>query len=282
MSAEPVRAQIRGTTRVAAVIGWPVEHSRSPQMFAAAFAAAGIDAVMVPIGVPPEGFAQVVAGLRAMRALGASVTLPHKLAAAALCDELSPAAREIGAVNCLELAGERLIGHNTDGHGYTDALIAAGFPLAGARCVILGAGGAARGVSYGLRVAGAPSQTVIARRPQDVAWADARPWQAGELARAFAEADLIVDATPIGLGGDEAALDALPLDHLPPKAWVTTLVYHRAGRLLQRASAAGHSVLDGRGMLVHQGARAFHFWTGAPAPIVAMQHALDESITAGT
>ncbi len=276
---------IRGTTRVAAVIGWPVEHSRSPQMFAAAFATAGLDAAMIPIGVPPEGLAQVVGALRAMRALGASVTLPHKLAAAALCDELSPAARDIGAVNCLEFAGDRLIGHNTDAHGYTDALIAAGFPLAGARCVILGAGGAARGVAHGLRAAGAGAQTIIARRPEQASWAQARPWTADELARAFAEADLIVDSTPLGLGGDpaaEAALDQLPLDRLATNAWVTTLVYHREGKLLQRAKAAGHSILDGRGMLVYQGARAFRIWTGAPAPTVAMRQALEDAIIAGT
>ena len=124
---------IRGTTRVAAVIGWPVEHSRSPQMFEAAFAAAGLDAVMIPIGVPPDGFAQVIGALRAMRALGACVTLPHKLAAAALCDELTGAARAIGAVNCLHLAGDRLVGHNTDCHGFTDALAAAGLAPRGLR-----------------------------------------------------------------------------------------------------------------------------------------------------
>src|SRR6185295_13688353 len=104
---------IRGTTRIAAVLGWPVEHSRSPQMFEAAFAAAGIDAVMVPIGIPPESVAQVVAALHTMRALGASVTVPHKLSVVALCDELSPAAQEIGAVNCLRFDGDGVFGHNT-------------------------------------------------------------------------------------------------------------------------------------------------------------------------
>jgi shikimate dehydrogenase len=275
---------IRGTTRVAAVIGWPVEHSRSPQMFAAAFAAAGLDAVMIPIGVPPDGFAQVAGALRAMRVLGASVTLPHKLAAAALCDELSPAARAIGAVNCLELAGGRLIGHNTDCHGYTDALLVAGCAIAGKRCAILGAGGAARGVAYGLRIAGAGELDVIARRPEQVSWTAARPWTPGELRAVFARAELVVDATPIGLGHDDAAqaaLDDLPLDALAANAWVTSLVYHREGSLLQRAAARGHSTLDGRGMLVHQGARAFTLWTGGPAPIAAMQRALDEAI-AGT
>jgi shikimate dehydrogenase len=270
---------MRGTTRVAAVIGWPVEHSRSPQMFEAAFGEAGLDAVMIPIGVPPEAFAQVVGALRAMRAYGASVTLPHKLAAAALCDELSDAARAIGAVNCLHITGGRLVGHNTDCHGFTDALTAAGLDPGGKRCVILGAGGAARAVAYGLRAAHAGAIDVIARRPQRVAWTTARPWTTVDLRSSFARADLLIDATPMGLAeGDTGAVDALPLDALRKAAWVATLVYHHRTILLERASALGHATVDGRGMLVHQGARAFAIWTGALPPIQAMQRALDASI----
>jgi shikimate dehydrogenase len=274
---------IRGTTRVAAVIGWPVEHSRSPQMFAAAAAAAGLDAVMIPIGVPPESLAQVIGALRAMRALGASVTVPHKLAVAALCNELSPAAHAIGAVNCLRFDAGRLVGHNTDCHGFTDALVAAGFAPAGTRCVILGAGGAARAVAYGLRASAAAIE-VIARRPQQVSWTAARPWTPDELRQSFARADLVVDATAMALaaGDAEAATtDALPLDALRAEAWVSTLVYHRRTVLLERASQRGHSTLDGRGMLVHQGARAFALWTGATPRIEAMRSALDAAL-AGT
>ncbi len=341
-----IRGPIRGTTRVAAVIGWPVEHSRSPQMFAGAAAAAGLDAVMIPIGVPPESLAQIVGALRAMRALGASVTVPHKLAVAALCDELSPAAHEIGAVNCLRFDGDRLIGHNTDCHGFTDALVAAGFAPGGKRCVILGAGGAARAVAYGLRAAAASALDVIARRPQQVSWTAARPWTADELRDSFARADLVVDATTLALGSGavaahqaapdathqavpdathqampaaapdamhntthqaapdaahpavpgttpgampgampDATINALPLDALRDGAWVSTLVYHRRAVLLERASQLGHSTLDGRGMLVHQGARAFALWTGGTTPsaaiIEAMRGALEAAL-AGT
>jgi shikimate dehydrogenase len=270
---------ITGHTRVAAVIGDPVTHSRSPQMFAAAFAATAIDAVMIPIGVHAKEFATVVHALCAMHALGASVTLPHKLAAAAMCDELTPAAREIGAVNCLWFRAGRIYGDNTDCGGYTDALTAAGFAIRGAHCVILGAGGAARGVAYGLATAGAAAVEVIARRPEAAHWTTARPWTADTLRDTFARANLIVDATPISLGGSsEDAFADLPLDVLAPGAWVTTLVYHRQGSLLQRASARGHSILDGRGMLVHQGARAFAQWTAQTAPIEAMQRALDDAL----
>lgn len=271
---------IRGTTRIAAVLGWPVTHSRSPQMLNAAFAAAGVDAVMVPIGVSPDGFAAVLAGLRAANALGASVTVPHKLAALAACDEATDAARAIGAVNCLELRDGRVIGHNTDAPGFADALVAAGFTIAQPRVVLLGAGGAARAVAHG--VAGAAIE-VIARRPGEVAWARASAWTPESLRAAFATADLVVDCTSAALGPDEVPLvDQLPFDALPSRAWVASLVYHRRTILLERAAAHGHSTVDGRGMLVHQGARAFAIWTGRPAPIDIMTRALDASLGSGT
>jgi shikimate dehydrogenase len=269
---------IRGTTRIAAVIGWPVEHSRSPQMLNAAFAASGTDAVMVPIAAAPERFAHVLSGLPAMNALGASITVPHKLAAVALCDQVTAAAREIGAVNCVHVDDGRLVGHNTDAPGFVDGLVAAGFAKQDARVVILGAGGAARAVAYGLRDRGVIE--VIARRHAAISWTRALPWSEDQLRTSFAAADLVVDCTPAGLtADDEAALvEALPLDDLAPGAWVSTLIYHRPTRLVERAKERGHSTVDGRAMLVHQGARAFEIWTKTPAPIVAMTRALDDAL----
>jgi shikimate dehydrogenase len=268
---------ISGKTRVAAVLGWPVEHSRSPAMLNAAFAVDQIDAVLVPIGVPPEGLAAIVTALRAMNALGASVTLPHKVAVAALCDELTPAARAIGAVNCLQLTDGRLVGHNTDCDGFVDGLVAAGFELRGKRAIVLGAGGAARAVAYGLRSSRAVE--VVARRPADVEWAKAWPWTDEQLRDCFSRADIVVDCTSASLDGDDATFaDSLPLDALPASAWVTSLVYNRKPKLLERASALGHSILDGRAMLVHQGARAFQIWTGTQAPVDVMARALDSSL----
>ena len=268
---------ISGVTRIAAVVGWPVEHSRSPQMLNAGFRVAGVDAVMVPVTAPPERFAQVIAGLRAMNALGASITVPHKLAAIALCDQVTPAARDIGAVNCLHFDDGRLVGHNTDAPGFVDGLVAAGFAKPDAQIVLLGAGGAARAVAYGLRDRG--STTVIARRPAAVAWTRAAPWSDAQLRASFATADLVVDCTPAGLSDNEHALvDALPIDELRPQAWVSTLIYHRSTLLLERAKERGHSTVDGRAMLVHQGARAFAIWTKSPAPIDAMTRALDDAL----
>lgn len=281
---------IRGTTRLAAVVGWPVAHSRSPQMINAAFRARGIDAVLVPIGVPPDQLGIAVAGLRAARAFGASVTVPHKVAVAAICDQLSPAARAIGAVNCLHFTETDVVGHNTDAEGFVDALVEAGC-VQPPHVVLLGAGGAARAVAFGLRVA--KTVEIVARDPARAAWvkglapAVARPnntklvvtpWS--DLRGAFERADLVVDCTPMGLAttDEEAVTDTLPLDAIRSNSWVATLVYHRPTLLLERARDRGHSTLDGRGMLVHQGARAFGIWTNMTAPIDAMRQALDDAL----
>ncbi len=263
---------ISGSTRVAAVIGHPVAHSRSPAMLNAAFAHAAIDAVMIPMAVAPTALPAALAGLRAMHALGASVTLPHKLAAHALCDELADSAREVAAVNCIHVDGERLVGHNTDAPGFVDGLRAAGIEPTGLRVVLLGAGGAARAVAYGLRDC---ERIVVARGP--VAWApDARAWTPGVLRDCFASAELVVDCTPIGL--DDAVAHDLPLDALPASAVVASLIYHRETALLVDAAARGHRTVDGRAMLVHQGARAFTIWTGQPAPIAVMDAALGATL----
>jgi shikimate dehydrogenase len=254
------------------VLGWPIAHSRSPAMHDAAFAALGIAARMLPLAVEPGQLGEVVARLRAEPMLGASVTVPHKLAVAALCDDLAAEARAIGAVNCLHLDGARLVGHNTDAAGFLDGLVDAGFDVRGKRALLLGAGGSARAVAYALRGAGALE--VIARRPGEVAWARAWPWTDEQLRECFARADLVVDCTPAGLdpATDAAFTAGLPLVQLPPSAWVGTLVYHRRTALLD--AAAGRPTFDGRAMLVHQAARAFELWTGRPAPIEVMSRAL--------
>jgi shikimate dehydrogenase len=260
-------------------IGWPVEHTRSPAIMNAAFEAAGIDARMLPFPVAPqphEALRAAVDELVATHALGASITLPHKTGIVGLCDELSPEARAIGAVNCVVIDGTRVIGHNTDATAFLDALVTAGFELRGKRAVLLGAGGAARAVAHALR--GGRAIEVVARRPEAVAWAVAWPWTDEHLRECFARADLVVDCTSAGLdpARDAAFTAGLPLDVLRPGAWIGTLVYHRRTRLLDAAS--GHPTFDGRAMLVRQAARAFELWTHVPAPVDIMTRALDASL----
>ncbi len=242
-------------------------------MLNAAFAALGIDATMERLEVAPEQLGEEIARLRALPMLGASVTVPHKLAVAALCDELSATARAIGAVNCLELAAGRLIGHNTDAPGFADALAAAGFDPRGKHAVLLGAGGAARAVAHALRDA---RVEIVARR----AGAGTLPWNDAQLRTSLARADLVVDCTPTGLdpASDAAFVASLPLDALAKGALVATLVYHRRTALIERAAAQGHPTLDGRAMLVHQAARALTIWTGREPLIEIMARALDASL----
>lgn len=279
---------VMATTRVAAVLGAPVRHSRSPALHNAAFAAAGIDAVLVALHVEPADLAAAVSGLRALGFLGASVTVPHKQAVAALCDRLAGPADTIGAVNCLELARRggvvEIIGHNTDAGGFVDSLARdAGMDVRGCRAVLLGAGGAARAVRAGLVAAGAAEVSVVARAPAHIGWIAALPWTADTLAAACARCDLLVDCTSSALDADaEAALPSpVPLELVPAHAVVASLIYHRRPALLRAAGARGLRTLDGAGMLVYQGARAFAIWTGAAAPVEAMWTAMRASLPHG-
>lgn len=264
---------ITASTRIAAVLGWPVAHSKSPALHNAAFAAAGIDAVFVALAVPPGEVATVVRALAATGALGASVTVPHKEAARAACTRVEPLAARAGAVNCLVFEGADVVGHNTDAGGFVDALAEAGVGIGAGRAVLLGGGGAARAVAVGLTDAGA-DVTVAARRPEAVTWCNARPW--ADIPALLDGAALLVDCTSAALDADadRALADAVPLDRMPTGAAVATLVYHRPTTLLERAAARGLITVDGAGMLLHQGARAFTLWTGRPAPIDVMRSAL--------
>jgi shikimate dehydrogenase len=272
---------IAGTTKVVVVIGDPIEHTRSPAMLNAAFAAMNLDLVMVPLHVVPASLAAAVTGLAATGVVGASVTLPHKSAVVASCTQLTEDARRIGAVNCLTFDRGEILGDNTDGAGFVAALAALVPALLGGgkRAVLLGGGGAACAVEAAL-ISANVTTTVIARRPDAAACRRAVAWDPATLERELAGADLVVDCTPVGLGaaGEAAFVDALPLDRLPAHAVVATLVYHREPLLLARARARGHAVVDGRGMLVHQAARAFARWTGRAAPVAVMQDALDRSL----
>jgi len=262
---------IAGTTRVAAVIGWPVDHSRSPALHNAAFAALQIDAVFIALPVAPADLADALRGMAALGFLGASVTVPHKQACLALCDRLDEAAEASGAVNCVLFAGDALVGHNTDAGGFVDALASElGRTARGARAVLLGSGGAARAVAHGLAVAGADEVVVVARSTP--AWCAPRSWN--ELGELVSGCDLLVDCTSAALGGADYPAP-VPIDRLPDRAAVVSLMYGRPLPLLDAARARGLPAMDGAPMLVHQGARAFTLWTGRPAPVDAMRAAMD-------
>lgn len=274
-------------TTYVGLFGWPVAHSRSPQMHNAAFIHLGVDWEYLLLPVAPSDVQDAVAGIRALRFAGVNVTVPHKQAVMPALDDVRDDARAIGAVNTIVNRDGRLIGHNTDAAGFLRALREAGFSPTGCRAVVLGAGGAARAIVYALLSEDA--QVTIANRTVERATAlaqrsseyfDAEPAvvplsTTDDLAGAIAAADLLVNATSVGMS---PAVDADPLPAeitLPPTITVYDLVYSpRNTKLLQRAHAAGVTAVDGLGMLLHQGAVAFELWTGRDAPIDIMRAAL--------
>lgn len=272
-----------GSTRVAAVIGSPVRHSLSPVLHNAAFEAAGVDWVFVALDVASGRGRHAVAAMRALQLAGLSVTMPHKSDVAGAVDDLSAAAAELGAVNCVAWDGDRLVGHNTDGDGFLDALRAdVGVDPSGRRAVVVGAGGAARAVIRALARQGATEVVVVNRTAAHATAAAALAGTSGRVGSAadVAAADIVVNATPIGMGAPvlaEPDPDRLPVpaEALHAGQVVADLVYQPlVTPLLRVAGGRGATTLDGVGMLLHQAARAFQLWTGAEAPMEAMRAAL--------
>jgi len=253
----------------AGVLGFPVGHSRSPLMMNAAFAELGLDWRYVKLPVPPERFEETVRALPGSGYRGANVTIPHKLAAHDLADELGDAAREIGAVNTLTFGEDgRIRGDNTDAGGLLDAL---GEPLP-ATALVLGAGGAGRAAAWALARAGV-EVTVWNRTPE----------RAAELARdlgvAASErpgpAELLVNATSVGLRPADS-LDGLPLVNARV---VVDLVYGPAQTSFARwADERGARLVDGLEVLVRQGARSLALWTGEKPPVDSMRRAVVQPV----
>lgn len=270
---------VSGTTQVAAVIGSPVRHSLSPVIHNAAFRMAGLDWVYVALEVAAGRSSDAFAGIRALGLSGVSVTTPHKDAAFASVDELSPAARAMGAVNCIHRVGDRLIGYNTDGDGFVDSLtVDAGLDPSGRSVAVVGAGGAARSIIEALGRAGVARVVVVNRTAL-------RAQQAASLAGAhgvvgtlddLADCDVVVNATSVGLGTDELSV---PTSALRPHHLVVDAVYHPLETaVLRAASSLGARTLDGLGMLVHQAARQFTIWTGVTAPVAEMRRAAEAAL----
>jgi shikimate dehydrogenase len=266
-----------GATRVAAVIGDPVRHSLSPTLHNAAFAALGLAWVYVAFEVPGGAAARAVEGMRALGIEGLSVTMPHKAAVAEAVDRCSDVASRLGAVNCVRRSGGDLVGENTDGAGFLASLREdAAFDPAGQRCLVLGAGGAARAVVLALASAGAAEVAVVNRTPSRAADAASLAGRVGVVRDVDAAdgAALIVNATPLGMAGTGADGANSPIDpaRIGPGQIVADLVYHPLRTaLLDVAQSRGAVQVNGLGMLLHQAALAFEHWTGHPAPIEAMR-----------
>ena len=242
--------EIRGTTTLVGLLGWPTSHSLSPQMQNAGFAALGLDWAYVPLPTPPELLGDAVRGLVASGFAGANVTIPHKEAVIAFCDELDDVASRAGSVNTLVIEEGRVLGASTDGLAVTSQI-----EPEGRRALVLGTGGASKAVAGALREAGA-EVVVMGRR--DPGWP---PSPDGY--------DVLVNATPVR---DEVVVRPVP------DMQVVDLAYRANGRptaLFAAAIAAGcHPCVDGLDVLLAQGAASFERWTGQAAPLIAMRQSL--------
>ncbi len=263
-------------TRLAGVMGWPVEHSLSPAMHNAAFRALGLNWAYLALPVEPARLVEAMRGLAAAGCGGLNVTIPHKRAVLDECSSVSPAVAAIGAANTLVPDGAGgWAAENTDAEGFLRALDeAAPLDLDGAEVLLIGAGGAARAVAWALRTRGA--RVRVANRTPDRA-ADLGlhvPFVPAALDATAGQAALVVNATSLGLGADVPPPE-LPLAGLGPGQVAFDLVYRPGGTpWLAAAAARGARTVDGLGMLLHQGAAAFARWTGVEPPVEVMREAL--------
>jgi shikimate dehydrogenase len=279
-------------TKRVVLIGHPVAHSLSGSMQQAAFDALGIDARYELWDRAPIALADAIGELRADEFLGANVTIPHKERVVPLVDRLTEEAHATGAVNTVTREGKRLVGHNTDVPGFKVALDRlVGRQKMPRQAIVLGAGGGARAVVYGLITEGFQRVVVFNRHlhraeglvrhfGRSAAHMELRamPWHESIIESEIAKTKVLINATSIGLTSDETPV---PAELLIPELLVLDLIYARTG-LLRDAEAAGASaVMDGELMLLHQGAAAFTLWTGQPAPLELMQSALAEARAGG-
>ena len=278
-------------TKRVVLIGHPVAHSLSGAMQQAAFDQLGIDATYELWDRPPIELADAITELRGDEFLGANVTIPHKERVVPMVDRLTEEGQATGAVNTITREGKRLVGHNTDVAGFRVALDKlVGKSKMPRTAVVLGAGGGARAVVYGLITEGFQRVIVFNRHlhraeglvkhfGRTAAHMELRamPWHESIIEAELAKAKLLVNATSIGLTSDESPV---PAEVLPPELLVLDVIYAKT-RLLRDAAAAGCETLDGELMLLHQGAAAFTLWTGQPAPLELMQQKLAEARAGG-
>ena len=277
-------------TVMTGLLGHPVSHSLSPLMHNRAFEMLGLNMRYAAFDVEPVRVEEAVAGIRGLGLRGVNVTIPHKVSVMAHLDEIDEEARFIGAVNTIVNENGRLIGYNTDGRGYVRSLVEeTGVVLAEQSALMLGAGGAARGVAFALLASGL-STLVIANRTrakaeelvhdlgrmyQDATLTAISTEQAGE---ALAKATLLVQTTSIGMHPhtEESPLDA---KHLHDRLLVSDLIYNPLDtKLLRDAAKAGARTHRGVGMFIYQGALSFEYWTKQEAPVQEMRAAVMDAL----
>ncbi len=267
------------------VFGDPVDENPTGVMEEAAFAAAGLNYRYLNIRVEKGNLRAPMESVRAMNLRGINLTIPHKVDVLQYLDELSPAARIIGAVNTVVNDGGKLFGENTDGKGFLKSLTDAGVSPEGKHLVILGAGGAARAIAVECALAGAKKLTIVNRNPgrgaelaQLIASATPaesvyQPWEG--TATLPADCDILINATCVGLYPNVDCKPDIDYDGIQAEMVVSDVVFNDPNTLfLREAAARGAKTINGLGMLVNQGALNFTLWTGVPAPLDVMTQTL--------
>jgi shikimate dehydrogenase len=281
-------SSIDANYRVCALLGFPAHHSMGPAIHNAAFEALGLSLVYVAHDVAPVDLAAAVVGARALGYRGLSVTMPHKVAALSLVDEVDAMARAIGCINTVVNQDGRLVGYNSDGQGALDALGRAGISPRGRRVLVLGSGGAARAVAMTVAVRGQPAELEILgviedellRLGRDVAEragvvVKARMLDDKALAAGVAQADVLLHCTSVGMTPDTAR-SLVPRGLLRPALAVFDAVYNpRRTLLIAQAAECGCRVVEGMEMFLGQAMVQFELWTGQKAPAEVMRKVIE-------
>jgi shikimate dehydrogenase len=289
------RQEMDGQTQLVGVMGWPVAHSLSPVMHNAVLRAVGLNWRYVPLAVHSDDVVAALRGAAALGFRGFNVTVPHKQAVIAQMDVVTPAAEAVGAVNTVTIERDgheapRLIGHNTDIMGFLDSLRAGGFdPSPGGRAVVVGAGGAARAVVYGLLRSGLDAVVVLNRTVSramalvaelgpttpEAVHLDGGALSPATLVRETEDARLLVNATTLGMWPETAGSIWPSPAPFPAHLAVYDLVYNPLEtRLLRQAREAGALPIDGLGMLARQGALALARWLDTEVDVDAIAAAM--------
>jgi shikimate dehydrogenase len=278
-------APINAATRLCAVLGSPIRHSASPAMHNAAFAALGLNWRYLAFEVDPKNLRAAIEGARAMGFAGLNLTVPHKLLAVDMVDELDASAKTWGAVNTIKFENGRAIGFNTDADGLANSLRHdLAVELRGAKVLLLGAGGAGRTAALKLAAENVAELFLVNRtasKAEEIAGEIKKQFSSIKVSGGYpnANVDLLLNATSLGLKPE----DGSPLDEkqfsLKQTRAVYDMIYQPAETaLLKNAKAAGCQTANGIGMLVGQGAKAFEIWTGQTAPVAVMRRAVEGSV----
>ena len=272
------------------ILGWPVGHSLSPQMYMAAFKAAGFtnyNYTLLPIHTGKLYFA--VEGLKGLDFRGVNVTIPHKSTIMQYLDAVDSDAMIIGAVNTVVNDGGILTGYNTDVVGFLAALAEANFLPEDCHAVVLGAGGAARAILWGLCKRRAEYITIGARNQQKAenlakdflphGHVEGFDWLSDDFKEIIQSADILINTTPLGMFPEVDAMPPVDLKLLPEGALVYDIIYNPfETKLLRTAKELGYPTLDGLSMLLLQGQEAYRLYTGELPDLQVMRRALEEGL----